>query len=102
MIVLADEIGDNETRDETVRILLRNYRKPAPKACQVYEILRKTFHDQAKPVSVDLNAIEELLRGVSAESRSLNCWLVGMYLKNHGKPEDAWRVFTNRPPVTRD
>jgi hypothetical protein len=62
LILLGDEIGDTETRDEAVRIPLKSHRKNAPKACQIYEILRRSFGDQGKPASVDLKAIDGVLR----------------------------------------
>ncbi len=93
LILLGDEIGDTDTRDEAVRMLLQRFRSNAPKACQIYAILRKSFYDEVKPASVDLEAIDEVLRNVSPASKGLNSYLVGLYLKNHGKPEDARRYL---------
>ncbi len=93
LILLGDEIGDTDTRDEALRILLKRFRNNAPKACQVYEILRRSFNDRSKPASVDLKAIDGALRAVPPASLGLNSHLVGLYLKNHGKPEDARRYL---------
>ena len=92
LILLGDEIGDTEARDETVRILLKSYRGVVPKACQVDEILRNSF-GQPKPASVDLKAIDAVLVNSPPMSQGLNSWLVGLYLRNHGKPEDARRYL---------
>jgi hypothetical protein len=61
--------------------------------CQIYEILRRSFHDPAGPSAVDLKAIEKIMQPMAPSARGLNTWLVGLYLKNHGKPEDARRFL---------
>ena len=93
LILLGDEIGDTETRDESVRVLLKSFRNKAPKACQIYEILRRSFNTQSKPTSVDLTAIDRVLQTAGPASQGLNAYLVGLYLKNHGKAEDARRYL---------
>lgn len=92
LITLGDEMGDSATRDEAIRILLSRFRRPAPVACEIYEILRKSLND-GKPESVDLNAIDEILDRSVPVSRSLNAYHVGLFLKNHGKAEDARRYL---------
>ena len=92
LILLADEIGDSATREEAIRVLLTNYRRQAPVACEMYQILSKGLNEN-KPGAVDLNAIDEILGQVPPASRGLNAWLVGLFLKNHGKPEDARRYL---------
>jgi tetratricopeptide (TPR) repeat protein len=92
LILLADEIGDTATRDESVRTLLAKHRRLAPKACQIYEILRKTLNTDAPP-AVDLQAVEKVLKDASPASRGLNSYLVGLFLKNHGQVEDARRYL---------
>ena len=39
LILLGDEIGDTDTRDEAIRVLLNRFRRPFPRVCQIYEIL---------------------------------------------------------------
>ena len=73
-------------------MLLTNYRRQAPVACEMYQILSKGLNEN-KPGAVDLNAIDEILGQVPPASRGLNAWLVGLFLKNHGKPEDARRYL---------
>jgi hypothetical protein len=57
------------------------FRNKAPKACQIYEILRRSFNSQAKPASVDLKAIDRVLQTTGPAAHSLNAYLVGLYLK---------------------
>jgi tetratricopeptide (TPR) repeat protein len=92
LILLADEIGDAVTRDEMIRVLLARYRRQAPVACQIYEILRNALN-QDKPGSVDLKAIDAILAKAPPPSRGLNAWLVGLFLKNHGQADDARRYL---------
>ena len=49
--------------------------------------------DKAKPASVDLKAIDRILQTVSPEFQGINNFLVGLFLKNHGKAEDARRYL---------
>jgi hypothetical protein len=92
MIVVADEIGDTATRDEAIRILLTNYRRQGPVACRIYEVLRKSLIEGAA-APIDLGAIDEILENVSPQSKGLNSYLVGLFLKNHGKAEDTRRYL---------
>ena len=94
LIWLGDEIGDTETRDEAVRSLLKNYRRNSPRTCQIYEILRRTF-GQPQPVSVDLKAVARILQTVPPVFQGLNAFVVGHYLKNHGKAGDARPYLKN-------
>jgi tetratricopeptide (TPR) repeat protein len=92
LILLADEIGDTATRDEAIRILLTNFRRQGPVACRIYEILRRSLHEGAAG-SVDLEAVDAILENVPPASQGLNSYLVGLFLKNHGKPADCRRYL---------
>ncbi len=55
-------------------------------------MLRKALND-GKPDSVDLKAIDEILQKAPPGWRGINAYQVGMFLKNHGKAEDARRYL---------
>jgi tetratricopeptide (TPR) repeat protein len=92
MILVADDAGDTATRDEMIRVLLANYRKKAPKACQIYELLRKSL-ERDDTRSIDLKPIDEILQSATPESRAINAYHVGLFLKNHANPEAAQRYL---------
>ena len=69
LILLADEIGDTDTRDETIRILLNRFRRPFPRVCQIYEILRRSFHDPARPASIDVKAIDKIMQPMAPSAQ---------------------------------
>ena len=97
LIVLADEIGDNETRErpcESCSGIIASHAK----ACQVYEILRRDFPRPGETGIRRLECDRGGLRGVSAESRSLNCWLVGCTSKTTASPRTLVRIY--KPPAS--
>ena len=91
LILLADEIGDSATREEAIRVLLTNYRRQAPVACEMYQILSKGLNEN-KPGAVDLNAIDEILGQVPPASPA-QC-LVGRPL-----PQES-RQARRRPQIS--
>jgi len=92
LITLADESGDTVTREEVIRLLLGKHRKQGPVAARIYEELRKGLN-QGAGGSLDLKAIDAILENVPPASWGLNSYLVGLFLKNHGKADDCRRYL---------
>jgi tetratricopeptide (TPR) repeat protein len=91
LILIADELGDAEARDEWIQTLLSRYRNQAPFTAQIFEILRKA-NEKGKPDAIDLQAIDRVLGKIRVPAyRGNNEFFAGCYLKDHGKVEEARR-----------
>ena len=86
--MVADDLGDAKAREAFFKILVAKHREQAPQLAQVWEMFHQAL-DRSKEGSVDLKAVDKLLESVPTEQRGINELLVGKYLANHGKAEDA-------------
>jgi hypothetical protein len=49
--------------------------------------------DQGDASSIDLKRTDEILKSANPQSRCINAYHVGLFLKNHGNPEGARRYL---------
>ena len=91
--MVADDLGDAKAREEFFKTFISKYREQAPQITQVWEMFQPAV-EQGKEGSVDLKAVDKVLERVPAERRGINELIVGKYLANHGKAEDARRYLT--------
>ena len=93
VLALADDLGDASTREEFFKILVAKHRDKAPKSTQIWEMFHQALAERPKG-TVDLKAVDKALESIPAPERGNTEFLVGKYLANHGKAEDARRYLT--------
>jgi tetratricopeptide (TPR) repeat protein len=91
LILIADELGDAAALDEWIQTFLTQYPGQAPKSTRIYQtFLEANGRGRLEPA--DLKEVEQILDGIGAPPRPGETdFLVGCYLKNHGKVEEGRR-----------
>jgi hypothetical protein len=92
VLMVADDLGDAKARDEFFKIFIAKHRDKSTHFAQIWEMFHGALTgDQAG--SVDVKAVDKLLESVPDRIRGNANFIVGKYLVNHGKAEDARRYL---------
>jgi tetratricopeptide (TPR) repeat protein len=94
VMLVADEIGETVTRDESLKTLVGKHRSEAPKTVGICEMFLKAL-EPGKEGSLDVQAIDRVLQSIPDDRRGNTEFIVGLYLRNHGKAGDA-RTYLER------
>jgi hypothetical protein len=92
LLMAAVDLDDSTMREEFDKTLVSKHREQAPKSVQIWELFHQAL-DRNKEGTVDLKAVDQVLESIPVERRGNTELIVGKYLKNHGKPEDARRYL---------
>ncbi len=91
LILIADELGDAAAFDEWIQTFLTKYPGQAAKSTRIYQIALKA-NAQGRLDPADLTEIEKIVDDIGAPPRQGDMdFIVGCYLKNHGKAEEGRR-----------
>jgi len=82
-VLVADVLGDTATRDELYKSFVKKHRRDAPRTIQIWEILRNAA-EKTPTQPRDMKPIDQIVNGLSDQSRWHMQFLVGEYLKAHG------------------
>jgi tetratricopeptide (TPR) repeat protein len=93
VMMAADDLGDAKTREEFFKTFISKHRRQGSKWAQIWEMFHQAL-DQGKEAPIDLKAVDKILESVPVAQRGNTEFIVGRYLANHGKPEDARRYLT--------
>jgi tetratricopeptide (TPR) repeat protein len=94
VMLVADEIGDTATRDESLKTLVGKHRSEALKTVSICAMFLKAL-EPGQAGSLDLEAIDRVLQSIPDNRRGNTEFLVGLYLRKHGKAADA-RTYLKR------
>ncbi len=87
LALLQDQTGAAEERDRTVKHIVDEMKDAGPKTVQICQMLFASLADGAKPP--DLAAIDAMIAPWQPQPRSICEYLVGRFLLNRGRVEDA-------------
>ncbi len=91
-VMVADDLGDAATRDEYAKALITQHRDQAPKTARLWEMFRDALARGPKQTP-PVKDVDQVLQSIPEAERGDTQFLVAMYFKNHGKPEDAVRYL---------
>ncbi|WP_165066043.1 tetratricopeptide repeat protein [Paludisphaera rhizosphaerae] len=87
LALLQDQTGATDERDKTVKRMVDEMKNSGPKTVEICEMLFGSLAPGAKPP--DLAAIDAMIADWTPEPRSIVEYLVGRFLLNRGRIEDA-------------
>jgi len=88
LMLLVDELGDAKRRGEMLDILINALRDQAPKTAALGELFRDSLADGGE-TPLDLAAVDEILESIPLELRGNTEFIVGKFLLNRGRIDDA-------------
>jgi tetratricopeptide (TPR) repeat protein len=86
--LLADELGDKARRDRLLEELCAKLQRQVPRMVAIGRMMRDALADGGKG-SLDLAAVDKVLRDMPAKTRGNAEFLVGRFLLNRGQAESA-------------
>ena len=97
VLMAADDLGDADTREEFYRMFTSQYKDKGPKAAKIWEIFHTAFESKDR-AAIDVKAVDEIIQSIAPERRWYSELHVGVFLTNHGNPEDARRYLESAKP----
>src|SRR5262249_34867091 len=88
LVMMTDELDDPARRDEFLDGLCTNLREKAPRTIEAMSLLRDAL-SKGDAGTLDLSAVEDVLSRTRPEGHGPIEFLVGWFLRKHGKAEDA-------------
>ncbi len=89
----ADAAGDLARRDALYKQFRDSHGKVAPKTIQMFDLLLAGT-DKLKEGTLDLKPIDDLIESIKPENRWYSQFVVGQFIRHHGKPADALKYHT--------
>lgn len=93
-VMTADAAGDLERRDALYKQFRDAYGKVAPKTVLIWDRMLGGI-DKIKAGTFDWKPIDEIVQSISADRRWYTEFVVGQFIRNHGKPSDALKYHTS-------
>lgn len=93
MFAVAEMVHDSKTRDAAVERFCSSFAKTAPEATRIFELIRDDLKG-GKPGSLDLKAVDDVLKRISEGNRGNAAFPVAVYLTASGRRDEVRRYWT--------